>query len=132
MSHRIRFTSVFLLAIVLGVSANPQAAFSRSNTSSAPNNDLCERDYNQCMDSCDRLPAGKDGSRRARCSGQCGKILMKCYGDDGTSAARTIPKKPRPNKSNALDSRSILDGGNGSPTGTPAPMGTPARGGSGA
>jgi len=85
-----------LIAILISAAPSPAFAFV----------DMCERDYNQCMDSCDRLPPGGDGSRRAQCVGQCGLIFMGCMGylqsnptrlgSQGGSSGPTGPKTLNP------------------------------------
>jgi len=81
------------------------AAFGLLIASTAPSValvDMCERDYNQCMDSCDRMLPGGDGSPRARCVGQCGLMFMSCLGklkSGSTNKAggySTPPPKYRP------------------------------------
>ena len=83
--------SLVLLASLLGWS-RPAVAFI----------DMCERDYNQCMDSCDRVPPGPEGSPRARCVGQCGLMFDRCLNGPptrtgaqmGTPGGTTTVKPP--------------------------------------
>jgi hypothetical protein len=90
------------LAVALVVMGVAEAFIMTTATSSlaAPIQDGCDRDYTRCMDSCDRLPPGGDGSRRAICIGRCGLMLMNCYG--GEAGAKEKGNKAPPTDSTKL------------------------------
>jgi Protein of unknown function (DUF3606) len=52
----------------------------------------CHFDYHACMNYCDLLDDGQDGSPRAKCAGQCSLDLLRCK--PSPSRASTEPARP--------------------------------------
>jgi hypothetical protein len=85
--------SLKIVLVVIGV----VAAFIIASAGSAGAASLkqCHDAYNSCMDRCDKLPPGGDGSKLAICKGKCGNRLDKCSGwslppKKGTKLLNTI------------------------------------------
>jgi hypothetical protein len=68
--------SVRISLVAIGVVAAFLIALGGSADSAT--NKQCSDAYNKCMDRCDKLPPGGDGSARAKCIGKCGLALVNC------------------------------------------------------
>ncbi|MEW6533199.1 MAG: hypothetical protein AB1473_20380 [Thermodesulfobacteriota bacterium] len=66
-------TSFRVTLVVIGV----MAAFIVASADAATVKQ-CSAAYNKCMDGCDKLANGGDGSPRAKCVGKCGLSLVNC------------------------------------------------------
>ena len=88
-----------------------------------PASATCMSVYNRCMDGCDRLPPGGDGSQRAICKGHCSNRYARCTGilnESGASSFQPTNPTGTPPKGGLkpITGGGIKDpgGGSGSPT----------------
>ncbi len=99
-----------IVLVVIGV----VAAFMVASAGSAGSATLkqCHAAYNRCMDGCDKLPPGGDGSKRAKCKSKCGIRLDKCFGSSrppssGNRQTTTGTSSPTPKGKSVLDTVNV-------------------------
>ena len=90
----------------------------------------CQRNYNQCMDSCDRISGSRaDGSAYARCIGKCSVALVNCnpqHPSPSSFAPPNDPTNPPPKGKGGLNP--VTGGGISQPGGGINPPPKPIRG----
>jgi hypothetical protein len=68
--------SVRIALVVIGVVA--ALIIVTAGSASSATQKQCSAAYNRCMDGCDKLGKGPDGSPYAKCTGKCGLALINC------------------------------------------------------